>query len=293
MPTSYSHDRLFVGLLFLLVPVCLASDFLMVPMLTTVTGPSRIGGMVGVLAIVGCVLAQGCSLAAWLAWSEEPLWLRLAWHWIVAVILFSAWAAGLGMGRVSQAGEITLFVGLTVPLVSIGAQVPLWITRQSFGWRLVRGDRAQDSSPAPLSIRDLMTATVLVAISLALARLAPSPDGKPLGKVWIVMFALAALGSTIALLPASPLLLRTRAFRRGILFAALYAAAWVSLLWLVVLISRHWGLFQLPHMGIVVGLSCLILSFATTVILAAAVIRARGYRLVWGRERRGSRKMSS
>jgi hypothetical protein len=97
------------------------------------------------------------------------------------------------------------------------------------------------------------------------------------------MFAVAAIASGITLLPSGAMLLRTPVFSQGVLRAALYALSWVSLLWLVVLVSRHWGLVQVPPAAFVVGLSCLILSFAATVILAAAVLRARGYQLVWGR----------
>jgi hypothetical protein len=131
-----------------------------------------------------------------------------------------------------------------------------------------------------------MKATLVIALALALARLAPSPDGKELGMIWVVMFVKASAFSTITLLPASALLLRTQRFHCGILFASLYAACWLGLQWLVISIGRHQGLFRLPPQPVLVGVSCLIVSFATTVMLAAAAARARGYRLVWGQFRR-------
>jgi hypothetical protein len=166
--------------------------------------------------------------------------------------------------------------------VSIAAQTPLWIARQAFGWRLIRREQKNDTASAPLSIRDLMVATVLVAVALALARFAPSPDGKDPGFVWIVMFVVTSAISTITLLPAAAMLLRTRRFRRGLIFAGLYAAFWVGIVWLVVLTARYKG-FSVPPLAFVVGVSSLIFSFAGTVMLAAAAARARGYRLVWGR----------
>jgi hypothetical protein len=286
MPPIDSTDRPAVFLLVLLVLVCLACDFLMVPVLAMV--PARpIPGFPLLLAIVGCVLAQGCLLAAWLVWSEQPFWRRLTWHWIVAVILYLVWAAGLAVSRPSQFASAS-FVGLSVPLVSIAAQLPLWIARQTFGWRLIRGDPKNDTGLAPLSIRDLMTATLVVALALALARMAPSPDGKGLGMIWIIMFVMASAVSTIALLPAIALLLRTHAFQRGILFAGMYAVFWLVLLWLVLLVGRHQGLFRPPLLAVRVGVYCLIVSFATTVMLAASAARARGYRLVWSRPPRRS-----
>jgi len=44
--------------------------------------------------IVGCVLAQGNLLAAWLAWSEGSFLHRLATHWKIVVGLYSIWAVG-------------------------------------------------------------------------------------------------------------------------------------------------------------------------------------------------------
>src|SRR5262245_15059190 len=70
---------------WLIVP-CLACDFLMVPVFWSmqgVGGPGDAGAALA-LGIVGCVLAQGNLLAAWLAWSEGPFFRRLATHWKIA-----------------------------------------------------------------------------------------------------------------------------------------------------------------------------------------------------------------
>src|SRR5438132_1701796 len=132
MPPIDSKDRLPAVLLGLLIVLCLACDFLMVPILAApqVPGPPRIPGFPLFLAIVGCVLAQGNLLAAWLAWSDQPFWQRLTWHWIVAVILYLVWLAGLVLGGARHFAEVSSVVGLSVPLVSIAAQTPLWIARQ-------------------------------------------------------------------------------------------------------------------------------------------------------------------
>lgn len=282
MPSLDRNDLHAVVLLGLPVVVCLTCDFLMVPALGVVP-VWPIPGVALLFGTVGCVLAQGCLLAAWMAWSVRPFWQRFTRHWIVASILYLVWVAGLAVRHPNEFPRVSSFVGLSFPLVSIAAQTPLWIVRQMFGWRLVRGGPSNVADPAPLSIRDLMVATVMIALAMALARLAPSPDGQEIGGIWIFMCVMASAVSTIALMPASALLLRMQQFQRGMLFAGLYAGFWLGLLWVVILVARNTGLFRVPPLAIVLGASCLIISFAATVVSAATAARACGYRLVWGR----------
>jgi hypothetical protein len=287
-----SIDRSPSALLALLIATSLASDFLMVLALAMIPALPIVYFPL-LQATVGCTLAQGCLLAAWLAWGDRPFWQRLLRHWIVAAILFLVWVGGLALGQPNQFRQLSMMVGLSVPLMSIAAQLPLWIARQLFGWRLIHremkaGEQNDGTRHAPLSIRDLMTATVVVAAALALARLAPSPDGKPIGMLWVIMFGAATAVSTMTLLPVSPPLMRTPRFGHGVLFACLYAAFWIGLPWLIVLVGWSRGLFPPPPLAVLIGFSCLVLSFAATVILAAATARSRGYRLISGRLRRQS-----
>jgi hypothetical protein len=266
--------------------MCLASDFFMTPMLAMQNGPPRIVGLTLLLGMVGCALAQGSLLAAWLAWGDLPFGLRLRRHWLVASILYLVWAAGLATCGIEQFPQLISFVGMSVPLISIAAQLPLWIVRHLFGWRLTTVEPPAADRPAPHSIRDLMLATGLVAVSLALARAAPSADDKEIGVLWIVMFGVASAVSAIALLPAAAILLRPGPFHRGVFFACLYAGVWVGLLWLIVLVVLTQGRVIPPPLAVVVGATSLILSYAGTVILTAGVARGYGYRLAWGRPRR-------
>jgi hypothetical protein len=272
---------------WLVVP-CLACDFLMVPVLSSVRGPLAPFGMAIFLGIVGCVLAQGNLLAAWLAWSEGPFLRRLATHWKIAAGLYLVWLVGFGLALGIRfnpgAPHIAAIVALGVPLVSIAAQFPLWVARQWFGWRLVN-ENAVPGQPMerPLAIRDLMLATIIVAASLALARIAPSPDAGEIWPVWGASFVIASVISTIALLPAGAILLRGPQFSRGLMRGGLYAAAWIALPWIIVAILLWYAPGPLPPRALFVGLSNLMFTFAATLVLTAAIARDRGYRLAWGR----------
>jgi hypothetical protein len=264
-----------------LIAPCLACDLLMVPVLSSLSGPPRALGAAVAFGIVGCVLAQGNLLAAWLAWSEGPFLRRLTTHWIIAAGLYLIWLVGCALALASDPGvlNVAATVGLGVPLVSVAAQFPLWIGRQWWGWRLVRG-RA-DTSPAPeppLAIRDLMVATVVVAVSLALARLAPA-DGQDVWPVWAFSFVIASVISSIALLPAGALLMRSRDFSRGLRLSGIYALGWIALPWVIAGIVYSYGLALLPPWHLFVGLSSLMFTFASTLVFTAALARNRGYRL--------------
>jgi len=241
------------------------------------------------LGIVGSVLAQGCLLAAWLAWSDGPFLRRLLAHWKIAAGLYLIWLVGFGLANARHGKVpplIAAIVALGVPLVSLAAQFPLWVARQWFGWRLVREQaEAAHSSEPPLAIRDLMLATLVVAVALALARLAPSPDAGEMWPVWGVAVTVASVISSISLLPAGALLLRMRLFSRGLVWSGLYAAAWIALPCVVVAVLWWYAPAMLAPRAIYVGLSSLMFMFAATLILTAVIARDRGYRLTGGRKR--------
>jgi len=265
---------------WLIVP-CLAADGLMAPSFALWTGRPGVGVPVA-LGVLGCVLAQGNLLAAWLAWGDGPFLRRLLMHWKVATGLYVIWLVGFRLATrgTNVPPQLAATVALGVPLVSLAAQFPLWVARQWFGWRLVR-EPAEEALPGepPLAIRDLMVATLVVAVALALARLAPSPDAGEMWPVWGVAVTVASVVSTIALLPAGPLLMRPRQLSRALARGGLYAAAWIALPWIIVAALRWYGGIKLPPWQIFVGLSCLMFTFAATLTLTAAIARDRGYRL--------------
>lgn len=269
---------------WLIVP-CLACDFLMVPVLSSLHGPPPALSAAIAFGIVGCVLAQGNLLAAWLVWSDGPFLRRLAAHWKIAVGLYLIWLVGLAVAGDHETPQIAATVALGVPLVSLAAQFPLWLARQWFGWRLVReqAEAAHRTEP-PLAIRDLMLATLLVAASLALARLAPA-DGKDVWPIWAVACAAASVISSLALLPAGTLLLSLRPFSRGLVWSALYAGAWIALVWVVVAAKWWFAPALLLPLAVYVGLSSLMFTFAATLMLTGAIANGRGYRLTGGRKR--------
>ncbi len=268
-----------------LIGVCVAADFLMLPMVSLFDqGPTLPQGII-VPTLVGCTLAQGSLLAAWLVWSDAPFSRRFLWHWIIAGCLWCIWLVGLALGASpKQFREVGFTVALTVPVVSLGAQFPFWVARLLFGWRLVR-TTAAPAREQPLSIRDLFLATFLVAASFAVARLSPAArQEQEFRFAWGLFMTVAATFSLIAILPAATMLLRPRPFNRAVKYSLAYASVPIILLWCAVAVVRFYGLTNLPPWFMFVGMTGLILAYAGTAILAAAVAREHGYLLAWGRK---------
>jgi hypothetical protein len=275
-----------------LASISVASCLLMVP---AAVGLQRVAEPLAVVAgfiALGSVLAQGCLLAVWLAWGDAPFGRRLLHHWVAASVLCLLWLAGLflvllagtllGFRSDGEQPAVAFTVAMTVPLISLATQFPLWAMRQLFGWRLVRAASDFEVEPEqPWSIRDLFVATLIAGVAIGIARLSPAFLYFP---GWWILWAMggtaACVITSITILPAALLLLRNESFGRGVRYSWLYACSYVVLLWLLVAVVRLFGLTGLPPYYAFIGISCLILAFAGTVILAAKVARALGYRLV-------------
>lgn len=273
--------------------LCAVIDFSLAPIFDGLrNGPGPGIDAILLFGLVGCTLAQGNLLAAWLVWGEGPFLRRLWRHWLAALLLYCAWAMGIWLVVPPEAvGLICLAVGFGVPLVSLGAQTPLWFARTWLGWRIVRdGEMSVTSREEPMTIRGLMGATVLVAVSLTLVRLLPSsqlrlapttqPQQQEFWVVWIVAFMVAALISSIGVLPAGPLLLGIRRFRLALMASSLYAAGLISLVWVFreVLILYSWNS---PPPAIAFGMATgLMVGYAVTLIVVGIIARAGDYRLV-------------
>ncbi len=275
-------------LLGVLASLGLAADIAVVPLMDVFSKDDW--GAVWVYACAGVIVAQGGAMTIWLAWGAERFWVRLLFHWLLAAAGLAAWLLGVraaeGLGDFVEALRI---VGPALPLVSLAAQTPLWIVRQGLGWRLVRlgaESAASDAPDDPLSIRDLLVATLLAGISLAAARGVDGGNshGPNFWLGWGVAVAVSAGLSLVALLPAGGWLLGLRLFAWSSAVTALYAVLAVAAMWIVFLfiVTRPGlGAWQLT------GLSIVVFVFTATLTLAALAARSLGYRLIYGRRPRG------
>jgi hypothetical protein len=234
-----------------------------------------------VFGCIGIMLAEGFVLAAWLVLGSGPFLRRFALHWAAALLLGAIGLLGAIVAEGPRDGDIRDMlenVPMSLPLASLAIQLPLWITRLYFGWRLV--DACADPAPVrPLAIRDLMLGTVIVAVSLASARLAEemlrhSSEGWLL---WAILVPSLAGISLVSVLPVAVWLLRMRDLSIGLVGIPIQTT--IAILVTVIIIAMSEPRIRLVE---VLAIATIITSFAATLSLAALAARAAGFRLVTG-----------
>jgi hypothetical protein len=230
-----------------------------------------------VVGCVGTMLAEGFVLAAWLVWGSGQFLLRFVLHWGAALLLGAIWLVGAIAAEGPRDGDIRdalEVIPFSLPLASLAIQIPLWTSRLYFGWQLV--DACADSTPAPpLAIRDLMLGTVIVALSLASARLAEGilDEGSEGWVVWAVLVPSLAGISLVSMLPVAVWLLRMRDLSIGLVCIPIQTLLAIVVTVTIVAMNERINVKE------VFAFATIIISFAATLSLAALAARAAGFSL--------------
>jgi hypothetical protein len=245
----------------------------------------------------GMICGGAGLLAAWITWGPPALQWRLLLSWGVALTWLVAWLIGAETSGSWLDWDDVQFALLSLPLFGLAIQLPLWVLRAIWGWRLVKaaGERAGTPEPAlsdepilthregrepPLTIRKLMLATVIVAVSFAAARVAGTQQtNSDYWLAWSIVLASVAGVSLVSIPVAAALNLRLRP-AMGIALTVGYAilASCVTV-FCVTLFSRgrvrSWEMFCL---GVV------LCALGVTLAWGALAARKLGYALATSRQ---------
>lgn len=197
-------------------------------------GPAFAPGLAYLCLLVGSIVGQAALLSVFAVWGPGKVWQRLAWHWALAFVAFSAWTFGFAAALASQFRSAAqypdeeLFAALVgLPLVALCLQALPLVFRVYLHWRIECREDETAASARPLSIRDLLAWTVLVAVTAALVR-----SGKPANlseamywNIWGIVGTVAVAISLLFTLPMVYLALGTRDVRWGAAGVVAIAAA--------------------------------------------------------------------
>jgi hypothetical protein len=140
------------------------------------------------LSILAAILAQGALLSVWLVFTTDHFWRRALGAASAAIVLFGFWEIGFALAltpelvqfgvqpnMLRQIGELVPFIALSVPLIGLAIQSPLWFFRAYLAWRLER-PMEHAFNERSLAINDFLLGTAIYAFAITCARVAPSPE---------------------------------------------------------------------------------------------------------------------
>ena len=197
--------------------------------LLTVSLIERSDSIPFVAIIVGIILSQYGLLATWAVLGPGPWYVRQPVAMFGALLSLGAVAAGAGAG----AGVEREFVriALSLPLIVLCFEAPLWCFRLVWGWRIVPiSDPSVNTivNARRFSLGQLFAATTMIATALALAR-----AGQDVQEVLPVAIGAAVLG-LLAVAPCVWSALGARSAAVGTFLALAYAVGGVIALMSVV-----------------------------------------------------------
>jgi hypothetical protein len=247
----------------------------------------------GALFVYWCfgTIGGGAGLAAiWGAIGTGAAWVRQLIGLVMAIALLAFWLLGAAL-----AGELVddniLIASLCLPVLYLSAQAPLLVAWLVFGWQIKLVGLPEAAQRAPVTIRGLMIATAVVAISLALARAATAHTREGF-EFWgfLAIAAASTFGlSLIATVPTAFLMLRMHDIRKAIVTQAGHLVLVSVLPWIVMwivtsLIPGPGGARMRFQVWDLTGITMTIVACGVALSAALLSLRRLGFRLT----RRGS-----
>ena len=239
---------------------------------------------------MGSMTGQFGLVAMWGVLAPQSLLVRLGSTVALGAVLALGFVAGCILAtqahgpRPAEFSSALCGAMLLLPLSVASVQVPLWIARLCLGWQVGHIQMIDKlGRPTQFSLANMMTATALIAVLLALNQPASWLLGAPAQELWIFagLYSLGAiLLSALITLPAIYALLRHNSLGRGFVIMLIYGFVVFAGFSLVLL------MFAPPTSpDAVAGLAVIfgyIAGLALTVTLPLVVLRNYGFRLVTG-----------
>lgn len=239
---------------------------------------------------LGLMGGQVGALSCALVWSHQPFLARLIVLWLVGLVLYSCWLLGLisavetAYWREDFRLEVAQGIAASLPAVSLALQLPQWLARFYFGWRIEPHGTADSGARKSLAIRDILTGTTVAALTVMALRFFQRDAAEMTTAMWIgwaLAASVLAVVSAILTLPLVFLILRGYHPLGAILFMAMGSpAVFGAIIYIITLIDGGPGGpdAEIIAMMLLAGTSCV----ATTSV-PFWLFRCAGYRLKMGR----------
>jgi hypothetical protein len=234
-------------------------------------------------ALFAALLSQLALQSLWIVFSPRPLWQRQLAGILLGWLLLGAFLMGIGLGnQPADLPEVARIFLCSVPLVMLSVQTPLWGLRIYARWQVVPTTRPA-AMDRPLTIGDMIAATLAVAIAFGFIRLASDEPGfyQVAWIGWLIAVPSIAGIALVSLAPLVYLVLRPNAWPVGG-FLAWCGEMTILLTAAAILIAMLGGR---PDAEGIVLLFLSTFGAGTATWLGLWGLRTCGYRLVTGRDR--------
>jgi hypothetical protein len=242
-------------------------------------------------AAMGYIGAQAAVHAIWSVLGPWNRWIRPLLSALTALILFLLFWVGIAVEEFGRSSfwEATWSFLCCLPLFLLATQLPLWFFRMWLRCRFVfRSDTESTSATRPLSLRDLMLATVVVAMVFAAARLAKPEEVDSVAEFLLPVLLGAAVAGVISLCTTVPTVFATHLARNTVVAVTvavgIEAVFFVSLIAIASLIEG-----TSPPSDAFFYLTVVFVSYSVFLTGPILLSRLLGYRLVWGRQTESKR----
>jgi hypothetical protein len=285
--------RSFLGLA--LIVAFVTGNCAVMPLMHVFDGPNW--KAISVICLAAAMMfAQAGLLCGAFAFVQAPLLKRAAVCWGAGVVLLICWAEGLllflylehgwRIGLTEDDSHALQFVGLSLPLIALAIQSPLWFFRVYLGWRLVRTEAA-DSHERPLSIGDYLIGTAIAAVCITLAQIAPQPAwvDAEFWPRWAIVFASVAGVSLVSVIPAMVVMFRFRNWLLGLLLLVAYGLV-AGIVTVSIFIAFDPGMrrgLSPSQIGVTIVVVFMFAAFAVFLGAGMKAMRDMGYSLALGR----------
>jgi hypothetical protein len=158
---------------------------------------------------LGIFVGQVSLIAAWVALARQNVILRASSSLVLGMMMWYALILGnrgSGMASSLSRGQLVLLGAFFLAGIAV-AQIPLWISRKLFGWRLASGDTVDlpwTQGRLQFNMQPMLVATALVSIAMApLRTILPPEDVEPsgFGGELCLEFTLAAISGLMLTTP--------------------------------------------------------------------------------------------
>ena len=239
------------------------------------------------VVLTGLCIGQINLIAVWTSLAPGNIVLRMSWSLLLTIAMWYALILGdrrLPFPHITRSDAVMLILVLLASVVVM--QVPLWIAKKVFRWRLTRrpdDTQASLQEDRQFNLKHLLIAMLLLSVALSPLQQILPPGTVPslsLDREYFVLLPAAILCNLLIALPCIWWAFTSTATLVRLLFGWLFYCATISAIAVMCICALIKGPAADKRLEAILGISVFNLSQCIAVLATLLIIRALGFRMV-------------